>query len=73
MRKLIIDRIEGSTAVCECGHEMVNISITDLPCDAKEGSIIIEMSDGTFVIDRKSTKSRSEEVLNLQDTYFTDE
>ena len=48
---LVVDRIEGSIAVCENrkNRKMKNISISDLPEDIKEGSIL-KWENGAYKI-----------------------
>ena len=60
--KLIIDRFEGSFAVCEredLSHVRVEAGL--LPDGAKEGSVI-DFSDGVYTIDEAETLKRRQTV-----------
>lgn len=52
--QLVIDRFEGEFAVCENrkNREMVNIKISKLPIQAKEGDILI-LKNNKFEIDEQ--------------------
>jgi len=52
---LVIDRIEGNTAVCEIrkNGKMKNIPIKELPEGVKEGNIL-KWEDGKYVIDNSN-------------------
>lgn len=60
MDKFIIDRFEGAYAICENYYtkEFINIPISQIPTDAKEGTII-KLVDGIYEIDFDDTKSIS--------------
>ena len=48
--KFIVDRIEGDFAVCESeGSGMLNIPLSVLPADIKEGSYIIKDGENFFI------------------------
>ena len=65
--KLVIDRFEGEYAVCENDdNEVLNIHISDLPENSKEGDIIYKKNN-SIVIDKKCSKERKkhiEEIVN---------
>jgi len=42
---LVIDRFEGDFAVVETSNGMINIPISDIPSDAKEGDVLIVHRD----------------------------
>lgn len=58
MEKLTIDRFEGDLAVCETENEdFVEIPRSELPKDAKEGSIISGQC-GAYEVDTDATAQR---------------
>lgn len=62
---LIIDRFEGSFAVCEDENEKkTNISRDLLPQDAREGDVIF-IENSVYSVDFEQTKKRREEALAL--------
>jgi len=70
-RRGIIDRFEGDYAVVEFGEEaMINIEISRLPADAKEGDIICIEDNGRIIIDHIETENRKRNINNLMDRLF---
>ncbi len=70
MAKLIIDRFEGSLAVCEKEDKSIcNIDRNLLPDNAKEGDVLIE-TDGVYTIDKTDTDIRRKKVEELQNKLF---
>ena len=68
--RLIVDRIEGDLAVCEKSDKtMVDIELTQLPEDVKEGDILIE-KDGNYELDLTETEQRRKRVQALMDDLF---
>lgn len=62
---LVVDRIEGNIAVCENREnaKMKNISLSDLPKNIKEGSIL-KWKDGKYEIDTSNeTENRIEQKM----------
>lgn len=71
MEYYIIDRFENGLAVCEKdGETMVNISLSLLPADAHEGSVLVKKADGTFFCDVVEERRRREEAAALTDSLF---
>lgn len=65
--KIIIDRFEGKYAVCEIENlEMMDIEISKLPANAKEGDVLIINGD-KIIIDEKESKERKETIKKLMD------
>ncbi|OFI07777.1 hypothetical protein CLOACE_01250 [Clostridium acetireducens DSM 10703] len=63
----IIDRFEGDYAVIETNYkQMVNIEISKLPADIKEGDVIVYNGEN-FVLDKEETKKLKEEIEKLCD------
>lgn len=67
---IIVDRIEGAFAVCEMDDKsMQNIALSELPAGIKEGDVIA-VDNGTYVIDAKQTKERSERIAQKMNRLF---
>jgi hypothetical protein len=65
--RLIVDRFEGSYAVCEDEEKnMVSILKAELPDDAKEGSVLI-CDNGIIYVDNAQTAERAEKIKKLMD------
>lgn len=66
-----IDRFEGDFAVCENREtgEFINIPLTKLPKNIKEGSIL-KFESRNYILDIGSTKKAQEEIKNLVDNLF---
>ena len=66
-----IDKFEENFAVCEnleTGN-FLNIPISDLPKDIKEGSII-KYENGKYILDKKLEDIKKQEVKSLVDNLF---
>ena len=63
---LIIDRFEGNFAVIETSDGMVNIPISDIPPNSKEGDILF------MTVDSDTTKQRKRRIDGLMDSLFSD-
>ncbi len=73
MKRLTIDRIEGSIAVCELDDgTMTDIDVSVLPKGIREGSILIPDGSGSFTVDAAAEAERREKLLKLQDSLFDD-
>ena len=67
---IIVDRIEGAFAVCEMDDKsMQNIALSEHPAGIKEGDALAE-DNGTYVIDAKQTKERSERIAQKMNRLF---
>lgn len=66
-----IDRFEENFAVCENLEtgEYLNIPISNLPENIKEGSII-KYENGKYILDIKTTETKKQEVKNLVNNLF---
>lgn len=68
MERIIALRLEGSFAVCEKEDKsQVNILQSDLPEGIHEGSCLIKMGDGTFLLEEETyskRKIRMDEIIN---------
>lgn len=57
----VIDRFEGTYAVCECENKnMIDIPISELPAEVKEGSKVEKTTDGYKILDNSDDKARIE-------------
>lgn len=71
MKRLIIDRFEGSFAVCEQEDKtFVNIPKYRLPLESKEGDCLIHDADGMYQIDKEETKSREKRICDKINRLF---
>lgn len=63
--EVVIDRIEEGFAVCEKdGKDMINIELSKIPNEAKEGDVLI-ISNELITIDMVKTKQRKKEIEDL--------
>ncbi len=71
---LIVDRIIEDFAVCEDAitEKFVDISLSELPDNVKEGDCII-LIDDRYVIDEEVTNRRREENFDLYNQLFNNE
>ncbi|MDD6034499.1 MAG: DUF3006 domain-containing protein [Oscillospiraceae bacterium] len=54
---MIVDRIEGETAVCEDGGSRTELSLSQLPAGVREGDVLVFGPEG-WQIDRQATDAR---------------
>lgn len=67
----IVDRIEDGIAVLEDENmKHTEISSHKLPENAKEGSVLILNSDGSFTLDEAQTQKIKQKMLDLQKKLF---
>ncbi len=67
MKKLIIDRYEGTYTICEDkDQKYFAIETAEMPSDAKPGCVIVISDDGVISIDEEETKRRRERILAKQ-------
>jgi hypothetical protein len=63
--KVVIDRFEGNYAVCEKeDRTMINIDKAKVPCDAKEGDVLI-IKENEIIVDKEATLKRKEKIEEL--------
>lgn len=70
MRTLIIDRFEGSYAICEENKEFFGIALDEMPQGAKEGDVLVISDDGELKIDQAQTKARNEKLKSKTGKLF---
>lgn len=71
MKKLAIDRFEGTYAICEDQEKkMFAISLNELPEGAKEGDVLQISDEGELSIDQDETQRRRKKIAGLQNKLF---
>ena len=66
MRKLIIDRFEGTYAICEDQEKkMFAISLNELPQGAKPGDVLQISGAGELSVDQEETQRRRKKAVSL--------
>ena len=71
MRKLIIDRFEGTYAICEDQEKkMFAISLNELPQGAKPGDVLQISGAGELSVDQEETQRRRKKLAGLQSKLF---
>lgn len=71
MRKLIIDRFEGTYAICEDQEKkMFAISLNELPQGAKPGDVLQISVAGELSVDQEETQRRRKKMAGLQSKLF---
>ena len=71
MRKLIIDRFEGTYAICEDQEKkMFAISLNELPQGAKPGDVLQISGAGELSVDQEETQRRRKQMAGRQSKLF---
>ena len=71
MRKLLIDRFEGTYAICEDQEKkMFAISLNELPQGAKPGDVLQISGAGELSVDQEETQRRRKKMAGLQSKLF---
>ena len=71
MRKLIIDRFEGTYAICEDQEKkMFAISLNELTQGAKPGDVLQISGAGELSVDQEETQRRRKKMAGLQSKLF---
>ena len=71
MRKLIIDRFEGTYAICEDQEKkMFAISLNELPQGAKPGDVLQISGAGELCVEQEETQRRRKKMAGLQSKLF---
>jgi hypothetical protein len=71
MKKLIIDRFEGSYAICENEDEScLKIPKTKLPAGCREGECLIMDEDGLLQKDPEAYSDRQKRIRDKMDRLF---
>lgn len=71
MRKLIIDRFEGTYAICEDQEKkMFAVSLNELPQGAKPGDVLQISGAGELSVDQEETQRRRKKMAGLQSKLF---
>lgn len=62
---LVVDRIEGDYAVCECSDgTMVDIKMTQIHDKIKDGDVIY-LTSGFYRIDKDETEKRKQDIERI--------
>lgn len=68
MKTLIIDRFEGTFAICEDkDQKMFGIEVNELPRGVKEGDVLDISDDGVITVNREKTDARRAKIKKMQD------
>lgn len=68
MRSLILDRFEGTFAICEGEeHKMYAIETSEIPAGAAEGDVLEISNDGVLTINAEKTAARRSRIKGKQD------
>ena len=68
MKTLIIDRFEGTFAICENkDQKMFGIEVNELPRGVKEGDVLDISDDGVITVNREKTDARRAKIKKMQD------
>lgn len=71
MRQLVIDRFEGKFAICEDSEQKCfAIETTELPKDAKAGSVLKISDEGELSLNQEETERRKQRILEKQRKAF---
>lgn len=72
--RYVIDRFEGEYAVCEDPQgQMRDFARVELPMGAREGDVLLQGTDGAFIIDAKETAQRREYARKLFESLLSDD
>ena len=72
MKEFTIDRIEDGKAVLECENgDFVNIDLTSLPKNIKEGDVI-RFDNGSYFFNAEETEQRRKKIKKLMESLFED-
>ncbi|MDF1496029.1 DUF3006 domain-containing protein [Caproiciproducens sp. CPB-2] len=72
MKMLVIDRFEGTYAICEDkDQKFFAIETTELPQGAREGDVLnVDAAEGALSINAEATAQRRSKTKKLQDKLF---
>lgn len=72
MKTLVIDRFEGTYAICEDkDQKFFAIEVSELPQGAHEGDVLdVNDTEGTVNINAEATEQRRSKTKKLQDKLF---
>ncbi|MBR3969966.1 MAG: DUF3006 domain-containing protein [Ruminococcus sp.] len=66
---MVVDRIEGDFAVVEHRGEMIEIPLSELPENVREGDVLIRMNGGYSIYNVLSEEKRMEMAENLENLF----
>lgn len=71
MRILVIDRFEGTYAICEDkDQKFFAIDTSELPAGAAEGSVLEIDEEGSIRVNEEKTAARRSKIKKLQDALW---
>ncbi len=71
MQKFIIDRFEGSYAVCEMADKsFVSIPKYKLPLDSREGDCLVQDADGMYQKDTETMTAKEKRIREKMNRLF---
>lgn len=66
-----VDRIENNMAILEFPDKsLIEIDVSLLPSDIKEGSILVKISDNEYIHDFEEENARKKRLFDLQNKIF---
>lgn len=69
--RLFVDRIEGEYAVCQNeNEEKIELLLSALPDNVKEGSVLTSDENGNFVSDFDEEEKRRRLLFEMQNSIF---
>ena len=66
---MVIDRIEGDYAVAENGDTMIDILLSELPENVREGDMLV-ISHGKYIVNNKAADELKDELSARLDNLF---
>ena len=72
MEILIVDRVEEGIAVCERDDgSRLNLKISSLPNETREGSVLLQRDDGSFEAMPDYEQARRKKLFEMQHNLFS--
>lgn len=66
---LLVDRIDGNTAVIEDGENHFEVPRSELAPDVREGDAVL-FENGVYRKDTDATEQRRQDIIKLQDSLW---
>ena len=66
---LLVDRIDGNTAVIDDGENRFEVPRSELAPDVREGDAVL-FENGVYRKDTDATEKRRQEIIRLQDSLW---
>ena len=68
---MVVDRIEGTTAVVETGSGFVDVPVSQIRGRVRDGAVLVENADGTYTVDEGQSARAAETVQERASRLFT--